>query len=112
MACKLQESGRGGQLHARRRTPLHVAASEISQHVRHLETFFNTKLFRQMGHRLQLTEAGTRVYELASKTENEVEFTRQSLNELRASADAAVTITSGPGEPHSIHALGVDEVLV
>ena len=59
-----------------------VSQPAISQQIQHLERFFSAKLIRMAGRKLELTEAGRQVYELAHLLEGEIESTRRSIQRV------------------------------
>lgn len=84
--------------YTRASTMLFVSQPAVSKQVRQLERHFRTSLIKQVGHKLELTDAGKRVYELAGKIESIVAETR-----LSVSGRSRVVVAGSPAA--LIHAL-------
>jgi DNA-binding transcriptional LysR family regulator len=75
---------------------LYISQPAVSQQIRQLEGYFGAKLIDRRGQLLELTTAGSQVYELACRLLAEVNATRQSILAQESGSSGLVTIVSTP----------------
>ena len=75
---------------------LYISQPAVSQQISQLEGYFGAKLIDRRGQQLELTGAGTLVYELACRLVGEINATRQSVLAQVSGSTGLVTIVSTP----------------
>ncbi len=78
---------------------LNITQPAVSQHIRYLENYYETKLLRQEGKKLKLTEAGKMLYKVASTMiHDEANLKKQILNLSNALEELRFGATKTVGE--------------
>lgn len=78
---------------------LNITQPAVSQHIRYLENYYQTKLFQQEGKKLRLTEAGEMLYKVVSTMiHDEANLRKQILNLSNALKELRFGATKTVGE--------------
>ena len=90
------------QSFSRAAVDLHLSQPAVSKHIRQLEAELGSQLFRRLGNRVELTDAGRIVADYAQRVSMLTEEVRRVLGELGVAARL-----SAPGRQHDAGSISI-----